>query len=231
MGLKDDLDTYVEDVFRTVWTTRNGQKVPEPADLELKNEAVELEATVLYADLGKSTRMVKTHTQQFSAEIYKTFLYCAARVIRSTNGTITAYDGDRIMAVFIGDSKNSDAAKAALRINYAVEKIIQPGIKSMYTHSDFALEHRVGIDTSDLFIARTGIRGSNDLVWVGNAANNAAKMAALPTSYASYITADVYERLNDGSKYGSDPRQNMWTGLGSADLGYTIYGSNWHWGF
>jgi class 3 adenylate cyclase len=92
----------------------------------------------------------------------------------------------------------------------------------------FELKQRVGVDTSQLFIARTGIRGSNDLVWVGNASNNAAKMAALPTTYPSYITADVYGRLADWAKIGSDGR-NMWTDLGTRDLGYRIYGSTWWW--
>ena len=36
----------------------------------------------------------------------------------------------------------------------------------------------VGIDTSELFVARTGIRRANDLVWVGRAANHAAKLSA-----------------------------------------------------
>jgi len=36
--------------------------------------------------------------------IYKTFLHCAAKIIRSHKGVITAYDGDRIIAVYIGKS-------------------------------------------------------------------------------------------------------------------------------
>jgi class 3 adenylate cyclase len=51
--------------------------------------------------------------------------------------------------------------------------------KKKWPKTDFELKQRVGIDTSKVFVARTGIRGSNDLVSVGNAANNAAKMAAL----------------------------------------------------
>ena len=50
----------------------------------------------------------------------------------------------------------------------------------------------VGIDSSDLFVARTGVRGANDLVWVGRAANYAAKLATLPDSYPTYITQEVY---------------------------------------
>lgn len=46
--------------------------------------------------------MVDTEAPEFAAHVYKSYLACAARVIRSENGTITAYDGDRIMAVYTG---------------------------------------------------------------------------------------------------------------------------------
>ena len=64
---------------------------------------------------------------------------------------------------------------------------------------------------------------------VGNAANNAAKLAALDPRYPTYITADVYNRLNETSKLGGNPKQNMWTDLGTSDMGYRIYGSTFWW--
>ena len=38
-------------------------------------------------------------------------------------------------------------------------------------------------------------------MWVGKAANHAAKLCELPNNYSSYITEEVYNRLNDASKY------------------------------
>lgn len=231
MSLNEELKTYVAETHKNQWKTRDGSKVPDTDDLSLSNDAVKLEATVLYADLGESTQMVKSQKNWFAAEVYKNYLYCAARIIRHQGGVITAYDGDRIMAVFIGDSKNTNAAKCGLQINYATREILRPAIKKQYPENTYLLKQRVGIDTSDLFVARTGIRGSNDLVWVGNAANNAAKMAALSVNYPTYITADVYGRLNDSSKYGGDPKRDMWTDLGTNALGYKIYGSTFWWSF
>jgi len=229
MALKDELETHVQKVLDEQWTRRSGQKVPDPEELTLKNTAVELEATVLYADIAGSTKMVKGYKDWFAAEAYKNYLYCAAKIIRARGGTITAYDGDRVMGVFIGSSKNTDAAKCALQINWATKNIVNAKTNAKYTTTDFTLKQRVGIDTSQLFIARTGIRGSNDLVWVGNAANNAAKLAALDPRYPTYITASVYDMLNESLKLGGDPRRNMWTDLGTADLGYKIYGSTFWW--
>jgi class 3 adenylate cyclase len=227
--LGDELNTYVQNVIDEQWERRQGQKVPDPEDLPLKNLAVELDATVLYADLAASTKMTKGYKDWFAAEVYKSYLYCAAKIIRARGGSITAYDGDRVMGVFIGGSKNTNAAKCGLQINYAAQKIVMANIKAKYPKTTYVLKQRVGIDTSKLFIARTGIRGSNDLVWVGNASNNAAKMAALDPKYPTYISAAVYNMLNESSKLGGDPKRNMWTDLGTAELGYRIYGSTWNW--
>lgn len=231
MALKDELETYVQNVLDEQWERRQGQKVPDPEDLPLKNVAVELDATVLYADLAGSTKMVKRYKDWFAAEVYKSYLYCAAKIIRARGGYITAYDGDRVMGVFIGNSKNTNAAKCGLQINWATKNIVTAKLNKKYPKTEYTVKQRVGIDTSKLFIARTGIRGSNDLVWVGNAANNAAKMAALDPTYPTYISADVYSMLNDSSKYGGDPKRNMWTDLGSAALGYKVYGSTFWWSF
>ena len=227
MGLVEDLSTYVETVFAQGWDRRLGKKVPETGDVALTNEAVELDATVLYADLASSTDMVKKKRDSVAAEVYKSYLYCAARLIRAKGGAITAYDGDRVMGVFIGPSKNSNAAVCGLNIHHATSQIVMPRYKQKWPDTDFELKQRVGVDTSKLFVARTGIRGSNDLVWVGNAANNAAKMAALDPEYPTYISAAVYSKLNDEAKCSTRDHSNMWTDLATSALGLRIYGSTW----
>ncbi len=228
MGLGDNLNAEVMKILKERWSERQGRVVPESDDLKLGNDAVTLTGTVLYADLDDSTKLVDTKKPWFAAEVYKCFLACAARIIRSESAEITSYDGDRIMAVFIGNSKNSDAARSALKINYAVQKIINPAIPQVYRNSNYKVRHVVGIDTSNLFVARTGIRGANDLVWVGRAANYAAKLSAR-SGPATQITAEVYDQLHDNSKYGAN-RQNMWTGTTAREIGNrTIYTSGWTW--
>lgn len=232
MTIRDELEDFVGKTLREQWTTRDGRVVPDTDDVALSNVAVTLDATVLYADLARSTQLVRDHRWHFPAEIYKSFLYTASRLIRHHDGSITAFDGDRVMGVFLGGSKNTNAAKTALRINWAATKLIQPAMKAQYPNKGYVLKHRVGVDTSEIHVIRAGVRGSNDLVWVSNAANQAAKMASLAPSCASYITAAVYNQLNEKAKFsrknGQD-NQDMWQDLGTRDLGYRIYGSTWWW--
>ena len=102
MGTKADIEAEVAKIFGDQWSTRAGTKVPEASDVGLGNDAVTLNGTILYADLDGSTAMVDSRKQHFSAEIYKTYLASTARIIKSEGGAIVSYDGDRVMAVFIG---------------------------------------------------------------------------------------------------------------------------------
>ncbi len=228
MALADELRAEVAQIFKDVWTERDGTTVPESEDIKLGNDGVWLDTVVLYADIADSTVMVDTYKASFCAEVYKAFLHCAAKIVRAEGGEITAYDGDRIMAVFIGDSKNTNAARAALKLNYARGQVINPALKAQYPKTNYEVRHVVAVDSSKLLVARTGIRGANDLVWVGRAANHAAKLAALSPDYPSRITAEVYERLNDSAKYGSDGR-SMWEQVTWSDMGRSIYRSTWWW--
>ncbi|VVQ01181.1 hypothetical protein PS910_03821 [Pseudomonas fluorescens] len=227
MALADDLKKWVGDTFSTAWEVQETTGVPNPEDLRLNsNHAKDLNsATVLYADLDGSTDMVNTYKWEFSAEIYKTFLKCASDIIKSEGGVITAYDGDRVMAVFTGGSKNSSAARCALKINAAVIDIIRPALAKTYT-TNFVLKHVVGIDTSQLRTARIGVRGDNDLVWVGRAANYAAKLTSLADK-PTRITESVYDMLADNLKYTNG--QSMWVREYWEDMKIWMYTSTWKW--
>lgn len=220
MALADDLTAEVRKIFTDKWEVRSGRVVPDPEDLALGNAAVEFErATILYADLHGSTAMVNSKKWEFSGEIYKTYLHCASKIIRSVEGAITSYDGDRVMGVFVGDLQCTNAVKCALRITHAVSTIINPEMRRKW--------HVPGIDTSPIRAARTGVRGDNDIVWIGRAANYAAKLTELDGA-TTWITKEVYERLADNQ--GGTPKTTMfnprtWTQQGN----HAIYSTTYTW--
>lgn len=230
--MKEELQIQVREIFRETWNVVSTEAVPNPEDLRLTNHAKDLsEATVLYADLDGSTSMVDFYHWQFSAEIYKAYLRCAARLIRHNGGEITAYDGDRIMAIFTGSSKNSSAVRAALAINWAVTKVINPEITQSYPNINFTLNHAVGIDTSTLHAARIGVRGYNDLVWIGSAANHAAKLTTLKGG-PLWITDTVFDSTHPSRKFSEQNGTPMWTEMvWNAMNGRRIYRSDWFWGY
>jgi len=229
MGLNDDLAAEVKSIFSAQWEVQTTTSVPAPENLRLNaNHAKDLEtATVLYADLDGSTNMVDNYDWSFSAEVYKAYLRCASAIIRSESGVITAYDGDRVMAVFTGDSKNTSAVRCALKINYAVCEIIRPALKAHYSNKNFNLKHVIGIDTSQLRTARIGVRGDNDLVWIGRAANYAAKLTAISeVNKSTWITKAVYDRLRDEVKISNGApmwEARTWTSMNNLPIYCSTY--------
>jgi class 3 adenylate cyclase len=228
MSLRQELDREVAKILADHWSEREGRVVPESDDLALTNDAVTLDGTVLYADLSESTALVDSYVHKFAAEIYKTYLHCAAKIIKSEGGAITAYDGDRVMAIFLGNTKNTSAARTGLKLNWAVRNIINPKIQSQYPNATYRIKQTVGIDTSALTVARTGVRGANDLVFVGRAANHAAKLTSLPPTHATRITKAVYDVLYEPLKRtnGKDMWELVtWNAMDKAP----IYRSAWEW--
>lgn len=204
--------------------------MPDPTDIRLDNDAVQIDGTVLYADLAESTSMVMSYRPSVAAEIYKMYLDCTARVIRHRGGIITAYDGDRIMAVFAGDNKESRAACAGLHIHYCMLNIINPILRSKYVDITQPIRQSVGIDTGQLFVARIGIRGSNDLVWVGRPANYAAKLSAVRNGdYGTWITGDVYERLSSDLRWSHQYQRTLWEPWRWHTYEIDVYASMWWW--
>jgi class 3 adenylate cyclase len=229
MALADDLREQVAKTFREQWSNREGKVVPDDTSIAFRNEAVELDGVVLYADLSESTNLVDQKAWGFAAEIYKTFLHCAAKIINAENGTITAYDGDRIMAIFTDDYKNTSAIRCALKINFACKNIIQPAITAQYPNANYVLKHTIGIDRSKLHAVKTGVRGANDLVWVGRAANWAAKLCGVGNDYVTWITKSVHDGAIEKGRIAENGtniwEERRWTAVNNE----VIYRSNYWW--
>lgn len=227
MTSAEEIQKEVRAIIRGGWTIREGKKIPDVDDLKLSNDAVTFDAVVLYADLADSTGLVTAYKPEFAAEIYKSYLISACRIIANNGGEITAFDGDRVMAIFFEGGKNTNAAKTALNIAWAT-KMVNEELKEFYTSTSFTVKQAVGIDAGKLFVAKTGIRGSNDLVWVGGAANYAAKLCSLRNDYfASWMTDTVYGSILDEAKYYGPNKEAMWQQSYWPAYGKTVYASNW----
>jgi class 3 adenylate cyclase len=117
MALKDDLMDAVDGILETAFEERDGKKIPTSDDVALSNGAVKLDATFLYADLAGSGLIAKICPWDTTAKIIRAYLDCSVRIIKAHGGEIRSFDGDRVMGVFIGTTKRTDAVKSALKYN------------------------------------------------------------------------------------------------------------------
>jgi uridylate cyclase len=230
MTLSADVSAGIDGVLAPEWRIVKGRVVPESKDIILKDGAVTLDATYLYADMADSTGLAQGYRAFAVAKIIRCYLNAASRLIRARGGHIRSFDGDRVMGIFVGESKNSNAAKAALNISWAVTQVINPKLKAKWKDFKWTMDHGVGIDTGEAMLVRGGVHGDNDIVSVGGAPNVAAKLSEIRSRYSLYISEAVYNSLNNESKYVG--QTNMWTRVGTQSYGgksVTYYGSSYHW--
>lgn len=220
MTFKNKIESAVDEIITVRWDDRDGQLVPKTGDVAFKDEAVKLEATYLYADLVDSSSLAQKVNEPVAARAIRAFLKSSVQIIRKYDGHIRSFDGDRVMGIFIGDSKNSHAARVALGINWAMINVIKPKLLARWPNLEdkWKIRHAVGIDTGRVFIVRGGVRNNSDLVSVGEPANIAAKLSDIRTGEASFISREVYGRLNDASKI-SSKGSNMWDGHSKVTIG------------
>lgn len=235
MALGDEIRSDLDKMVGKPWSIRDGNVVPGNDDVGLyNNDAVKLDAVYLYADLLGSTKLARDFTPQVAGKVIRASLRTASLVIKEFEGEIRSYDGDRVMGIFIGGSKNSNAATVALKINAAMQEIVQPALYAKLPtleRDGYQPRMCVGIASGEAFIARAGVRGSSDLVSIGRAPNVAAKLSDIREggTWRTYITAQVYNRLKDDAKLSEGT--NMWEAR-NANVGgeqMTIYRSQYRW--
>lgn len=211
----DALVEEVGNIVTTQWDTREGRVVPEIEKLGMGNDRVELDAVLLYADLADSTEMA-VKDQEIAAEVFKSYLRGVTKLISASDGAVRSFDGDRVMGVFVGDRKNTNAALCGLKINWFFRNALAVKFKSFYGDkvSGFNFDQTVGIDASEIYVARAGIRANNDLIWVGRAPNVAAKLSGIRNgTHKTLITKTVYDRLAPDGKISGSTKENRWVAL------------------
>ena len=227
------LNDRVDTLFGTTFNERDGRVVPTTADVALKDGAVKIDATFLYTDLAGSAKLSSVCPWSTTAKIIRAFLDCSTRLIVKHGGAIRSFDGDRVMGVFIGNAKNSNAAICGREIHWAVRKIISPKARAKFNsvrNNDIEIRNCSGIDTGEVRAVRSGIRDNNDLIWIGKAASFSAKLSDVrDTGYHTYISNRVYNKLNHKAKHDADGNI-AWTRseFNFAGKTETVYKSN-HW--
>ena len=154
MALADDLATDINSVLAFNWDTRDGQVAPTTDTISLAGGGVKLNATMLYADLADSTRL-SMWDRRVAARVFKAFLSASSRLIKARDGFVRSFDGDRVMGVFLGNTKNSNAVKCALQINWMFRNLLRPKFQAKYAKiadGSYPLSHTAGVDTSEVLV-------------------------------------------------------------------------------
>lgn len=228
------IESSVDDILTAAWAITDGRVVPKTEDIVMRNGGRLVDATYLYADLAGSSKMASSLKKETTAKIIRAYINTASRILRNFGGEIRSFDGDRVMAIFMGADKETQAVRAALAINWAVYKVLRPKIKATWSDGEnfCNIGHGIGIDTGEALIVRGGVRDNNDLISIGEAPNHAAKLSEIRDSYDLAITEAVYEAMSNDVAF-MDDGTRLWTKQYSRNAsGYqeVIFRSSASWG-
>jgi class 3 adenylate cyclase len=234
LSILDEIRTDAKATAQTPWTSRDGRVVPELEKIGLGNDRVELDAVFLYADLADSTELA-INTQEIAAEVCKAYITGVTKLIRHNSGEVRSFDGDRVMGVFIGATKDVDAVRCGLQINTFFRDVLTPEFNAIYAHRHLTLSQTVGIDRSSVHVCRAGPKLNNDLIWVGRAPNIAAKLSGIRNGYPMIVTSDVFLNMDKTVWYDKNDGSMVWHLLSVNEMnGYgvaPIYGTQAWWNF
>lgn len=223
--------------FKGVYSVTKTFSVPDVGDLAFAKEGKEIELAMLFIDIGQSTKIVDSSRRITAAKMYKSFLWGITKIAREFDGDVRSFNGDGILVAFAGESKRTNAVKAAMHMVWYMRNVLKPKMESYFNDNQalqgFLFDFGIGIDVGPVLVVRGGIRGdnNNDLVWVGNATNYSVKLAALcAEGYHIFISKDIYDKMEANNKTSDGQsmwEQMVWTGFD----GRIVYRSNYHWGF
>lgn len=232
MGLDADTKDGIDGVLNEAWVITSGTVVPETDDITLKNGGRRVSATYLYADMANSSWLAQEVSDDITAKVIRAYLNAATRILSHHRGAIRSFDGDRVMAIFMGSSKNTSAVTAAFELNWAVREVMRAKLDAKWPKSlkEFTLHHGVGVATGEALIVRGGVRNHNDLISIGSAPNIAAKLSELRRTPDVYVTGNVYNGMNESVKKRLDGSTGFWMSQPEESIGgtkVTVYGTSY----
>lgn len=142
--------------------------VPKRTDLTFGNTVKKLSfAVVLYVDMRKSRKILSDATTFWSVKVHRAFLLALTHCVEKRDGHLRSFNGDGIMAFFVGENASSRAVRAAMDTKGFVLKLNELLEKKGLNPIDFG----IGIAQGAVMVAKSGKAGDDftkqDLIWVG----------------------------------------------------------------
>lgn len=225
--MSHDLIRQLEECLATPYDMRRGRKPPQSDRISMNHGGVIYDGTVLYADIVDSTALGESFGSIGAAKIIQSCVLGVCRLVSDWNGAVTAYDGDRVMAVFGGEHQENSAVGCAFTTAYLVQHVLNPMVNKAFGLPSRARHVRCccGIDAGEMLAVKIGLRGNTDVLWSGRPANYAAKLCAhRKPARCTVITGRVFQRLDADLKRSEGTTH--WQRFTCAKVGMDVFGSN-----
>lgn len=161
-------------------------------------------ATALFVDIRDSSKLIDAHNRPALAKIYRSFI---SEVIAIMNGNINCrfinIDGDCVSGVY--ETPNKPDVDLAFGDAYAISSLVDILNCKLKKKKITEINIGIGMDYGRLLLIKAGFSGSglNEVAWMGNALNAAAKLcnkANKEHSYEILVSSDIHYNLDNDNK-------------------------------
>jgi adenylate cyclase len=177
------------------------EQVLASADENLRLGGVERECTVLFSDLRSFTSFSESQPAAKVIEVVNYYLNEMTEAILGAGGTLIAYMGDGIMAVFGAPLEQEDHADRAVR---AAREMIGPRLdhfNAWLTAQGFpsAFVMGVGLNTGPVMAGNVGSERRVEYTAIGDTTNTASRLEGMTKGHDEmlFMAASTRERMTD----------------------------------
>ena len=153
---------------------------------------VEVEVTVLFADLGGYTAFAERATPAEVVAMLNAAFGAAVPVVLAEGGTVVQFMGDAMMAIFNAPNPQPDhalrAARSALTMQWTVAALPSAGERPRF---------RVGLNTGPAVVGNIGAAEIRNFLAIGDTTNLAARLQTYAPEGSVVIGASTYELIRD----------------------------------
>jgi len=177
------------------------EQVLASADENLRLGGVERECTVLFSDLRSFTSFSESQPAAKVIEVVNYYLNEMTEAILGEGGTLIAYMGDGIMAVFGAPLEQDDHADRALR---AAREMIGPRLdhfNAWLTDQGFpsSFVMGVGLNTGPVMAGNVGSERRVEYTAIGDTTNTASRLEGMTKGHEEmlFMASSTRERMLD----------------------------------
>lgn len=168
MSTNQEILDIMDNYLNASYVKEDTRVVPKKPDLTFSNTTKKMSfAVVLYVDMRKSRKILSDATTFWSVKIHRAFLLALTYCVERRDGHMRSFNGDGILAFFVGENASSRAVRAAMDMKGFVIKINDQLENNSHNKVDFG----IGIAQGEIMVAKSGKAGDDqtkqDLIWVG----------------------------------------------------------------
>jgi len=234
MSLKEEIIQKVKDYMTSQYEVTDANVVPDKQSISFGAKAKKMKhAIVLYADLRDSRGILSDNSHILACRAHKAFLYAASKCIRNESGELRSFNGDSVLAFFMGEDAAKRAVRSAMKIKCAVITIINPILEEKEKKK---LNFGIGIGQGEIMVVKSGVHGEEiyqDLIWIGWPTYHAfeyGNMAKSPRNI--WISKNIWNAIKDDNSMIYSNGENMWVYSDDHEFSFgkvRVYKTSYYW--